>query len=71
MLADQHGRWYGKGFSSLIDNRLAFRKQVRFPRSGVYRFVVWQGMRMDVLPHVTGVGLRIEKPQDSADAASI
>ncbi|MDR0566991.1 MAG: gliding motility lipoprotein GldH [Prevotellaceae bacterium] len=64
MLADPYGRWYGKGFSSLIDNRLAFRKHVRFPRSGTYRFEVWQGMRMDALPHVTDVGLRIEKQQD-------
>jgi gliding motility-associated lipoprotein GldH len=67
MLADPYGRWYGKGFSSVIDNRLAFRKLVRFPRSGAYRFEVRQGMRTDVLPHVLNVGLRIEKQQDYID----
>ncbi len=60
-LADQYGRWLGKGFSKLLDNRLAFRKQVQFPRSGVYRFEIRQGMRMSTLPYVSDVGLRIEK----------
>jgi gliding motility-associated lipoprotein GldH len=64
MLADLYGRWYGKGFSRIVDNRLAFRKFVRFPHEGVYRFEVQQGMRMDVLPHVINVGLRIEKQQN-------
>ncbi|MDR0688391.1 MAG: gliding motility lipoprotein GldH [Prevotellaceae bacterium] len=61
MLADQYGRWYGKGFAKVLDNRLTFRKHVRFPRSGVYRFEVQQGMRLDVLPYVANVGLRIER----------
>jgi gliding motility-associated lipoprotein GldH len=61
MLADQYGQWSGKGFSKMLDNRLAYRKLVRFPHGGVYRFEVQQGMRMDVLPHITDVGLRIEK----------
>jgi gliding motility-associated lipoprotein GldH len=61
LLADHYGRWYGKGFSRIIDNRLAFRKFVRFPHSGVYRFEVCHGMRMNVLPYVIDVGLRIEK----------
>ncbi|MDR3367387.1 MAG: gliding motility lipoprotein GldH [Prevotellaceae bacterium] len=65
MLANPYGQWYGKGFSRVIDNRLAFRKFVRFPRSGVYRFEVCQGMRMNVLPHVINVGLRIEKQEDT------
>ncbi|MDR3188594.1 MAG: gliding motility lipoprotein GldH [Prevotellaceae bacterium] len=70
MLADKYGRWNGKGFSSIMDNRLAFRKLVRFPRSGVYRFEVWQGMRMETLPHVINVGLRVEK-QDYLDATGM
>jgi gliding motility-associated lipoprotein GldH len=61
MLVDKYGRWYGKGFSKMLDNQLAYRKFVRFPSSGIYRFEVQQGMRMDVLPHITDVGLRIEK----------
>jgi gliding motility-associated lipoprotein GldH len=61
MLADVYGRWYGKGFSKLIDNRLAFRKFVRFPYKGVYRFEIKQGMRMDMLPEISDVGLRIEQ----------
>jgi gliding motility-associated lipoprotein GldH len=63
MLSDDYGRWLGKGFSKYIDNRLIFRKQVQFPRRGVYQFEIQQGMRMDVLPHVSNVGLRIERTQ--------
>lgn len=63
MLADQFGRWQGKGFSKILDNRLIFRKFVRFPRSGIYRIEIQQGMRMEVLPHVSDVGLRIEKAE--------
>ncbi|MDR3296763.1 MAG: gliding motility lipoprotein GldH [Prevotellaceae bacterium] len=61
MLSDDYGRWLGKGFSKYIDNRLIFRKQVQFPRRGIYQFEIQQGMRMDVLPQVSNVGLRIEK----------
>ncbi len=63
MLADQYGHWQGKGFSKILDNRLIFRKSVRFPRSGIYKFEIQQGMRMNVLPHVSNVGLRIEKAE--------
>lgn len=60
MLTDDYGRWLGKGFSKIIDNRLAYRKQVRFPESGTYKFEIQQGMRMYVLPEISDVGLRIE-----------
>ncbi|MDR1225707.1 MAG: gliding motility lipoprotein GldH [Prevotellaceae bacterium] len=61
MLTDAYGRWYGKGFSKVIDNRLAFRKFVRFPSKGMYRFEIKQGMRNDILPEISDVGLRIER----------
>jgi gliding motility-associated lipoprotein GldH len=61
MLADQYGRWQGKGFSKMLDNRLIFRKYVQFPQRGAYRFEVRQGMRTEVLPHISDVGLRVEK----------
>jgi len=61
MLADQYGRWQGKGFSKMLDNRLSFRKFVQFPRRGIYTFEIQQGMRTEVLPHISDVGLRIEK----------
>ncbi len=63
MLADQYGHWVGKGFSKMLDNRLIFRKYVQFPHSGIYKFEVQQGMRADVLPHISDVGLRVEKAE--------
>ncbi|MGL4364004.1 MAG: gliding motility lipoprotein GldH [Bacteroidales bacterium] len=61
MLADQYGKWYGKGFSHLLDNRLLYQKQVHFPQSGVYRFEIQQGMRNETLQYISDVGICIEK----------
>jgi gliding motility-associated lipoprotein GldH len=61
MLTDDYGRWLGKGFSKILDNRLIFRKFVQFPQAGVYQFKIQQGMRNEVLPYISSVGLRVEK----------
>ncbi|MGL5913132.1 MAG: gliding motility lipoprotein GldH [Bacteroidales bacterium] len=61
MLADQYGKWYGKGFSYLLDNRLVYQQNVQFPHSGIYRFDIQQGMRNELLQHISDIGLRIEK----------
>ncbi|GHT69826.1 hypothetical protein FACS189452_10580 [Bacteroidia bacterium] len=61
MLTDSYGRWFGKGFSHIIDNRLEYKKYVQFPTSGTYRFEIQQGMRMYFLLEVVNVGLRIER----------
>jgi gliding motility-associated lipoprotein GldH len=59
MLADKYGRWLGKGFSKVVDNRLAYKRYVQFPTAGIYRIEIRQGMRNVVLPHITDVGVRI------------
>ncbi|MDR3328505.1 MAG: gliding motility lipoprotein GldH [Prevotellaceae bacterium] len=61
MLADLYGRWLGAGAASIINNRLAYRKSVRFSQEGTYHVAVQQGMRTEALLHVVSVGLRIEK----------
>lgn len=61
MLTDDNGRWLGQGFSTIIDSRLAYRQYVKFTQCGVFRFDIRQGMRKNVLPYITDVGLRIEK----------
>ncbi|WP_320054353.1 gliding motility lipoprotein GldH [uncultured Acetobacteroides sp.] len=61
VLADESGRWLGKGFSKYWDGRFAMRKNVKFPEKGVYSFTIQQGMRLEELPGIHDVGIRIER----------
>jgi gliding motility-associated lipoprotein GldH len=61
VLADNHGRWIGKGGGSLHQLPVLFQQQVRFSKLGVYRFELIQGMREDTLTGIHDIGLRIIK----------
>ena len=61
VLADETGRWYGKGQGDLHDNRFIFRSNVRFPLAGKYHVDIEQAMRMEQLPGVLNAGIRIER----------
>lgn len=61
ILADPSGKWLGKGFSGLYDNRLIYRRNVYFPESGRYTLRIRHGMRPETLRGITDVGVRIEK----------
>ena len=61
VLADNHGRWIGKGGGSLHQLPVSFMQQVKFPKLGVYRFELIQGMREDTLAGIHDIGLRIIK----------
>lgn len=63
ILSDVHGKWTGKGFSQLWDNRFLFRKNVRFAGTGNYLFQIRQGMRENELPGITDVGIRMVNSQ--------
>jgi gliding motility-associated lipoprotein GldH len=60
-LADESGKWLGDGLGDIWDNRVLFRSNFRFPEKGLYKFELEQGMRIDPLPQIMDVGLRIEK----------
>jgi gliding motility-associated lipoprotein GldH len=62
-LADIQGRWLGKGQGRIIDNRILFRKSVRFSQAGVYSFEYEQGMRVNQLYGIEDIGIRIEKSE--------
>lgn len=62
ILADDKGRWFGEGLGDLWDARILFKKNVRFSQGGTYTFEYEQAMRVDKLPGVMDIGLRIEKP---------
>jgi gliding motility-associated lipoprotein GldH len=61
ILADNNGRWLGKGSGDVWDNQVLFKRGVRFKQAGIYKFTYEQAMRVESLPQIMDVGLRIEK----------
>jgi len=62
LLADDKGKWFGEGLGDLWDAQILFKRNVRFSQSGTYIFEFEQAMRVENLPGVMDVGMRIEKP---------
>jgi gliding motility-associated lipoprotein GldH len=60
-LADEKGKWYGKGFGDIHELKLPFKTNVFFPVKGTYQFKIQHGMRIEDLKGVYDFGLRIEK----------
>ena len=61
ILADEKGRWLGKGLGDIVDNQILYKKNVLFPNPGTYTFEYEQAMRIENLPFIMDVGLRVEK----------
>jgi gliding motility-associated lipoprotein GldH len=64
VLADETGKWLGNGMGDIYDNQIPFKRNVRFPVTGKYTFEMQHGMRVEDLPLIMDVGLRIEKAGD-------
>ncbi|CAM1345479.1 gliding motility lipoprotein GldH [Tenacibaculum amylolyticum] len=67
-MADETGKFLGKGYSELKENKLFYKEQILFPVTGTYQLEISQAMRKNgeidgvtVLDGVTDVGFRIEK----------
>jgi gliding motility-associated lipoprotein GldH len=60
-LAANDGKWFGKGIGDIRDIRVLFKKNLAFPMKGRYHFSIEQAMRMNPLPYVFDVGIRLEK----------
>jgi gliding motility-associated lipoprotein GldH len=63
ILADEKGKWLGKGLGDIYDNQIPFKRNVRFPQAGNYVFEIQHGMRSEIVPLIMDVGLRIEKAE--------
>ncbi len=61
LLADDEGKWLGKGLGDLKDCRYLLKKGVRFHQQGIYTFEIEQAMRIDKLEGIESIGIRIEK----------
>ena len=60
-LADEKGKWYGKGFGDIHELNLPYKSNVFFPLKGTYLFKIQHGMRIEDLKSVYDFGLKIEK----------
>lgn len=60
-LADEKGKWFGKGFGDIHELDLPYKSNVFFPKKGNYQFTIRHGMRAEALVGVYDFGLRIEK----------
>ena len=60
VLAEPSGKWKGKGFGSIWQNRFIYKQNVRFPEKGKYIFEIEQAMRIEDLQGIVDVGLRAE-----------
>jgi gliding motility-associated lipoprotein GldH len=60
-LADEKGKWYGKGFGDIHELNLPYRSNVYFPVKGTYQFKIQHGMRTEDLKGVYDFGVRLEK----------
>ncbi len=60
-LADEKGRWLGKGAANLFTSRHPYKMNIRFPYRGIYTFDIEQALRETELKHISSVGLQIDK----------
>ncbi len=59
-LADEKGKWYGKGIGDIHELLLPYKSNVYFPAKGIYKFKIQHGMRDEDLKGVYDVGLKVE-----------
>jgi len=54
------GKPLGDGMGDIFDNRFTILDDYHFDNPGIYRFKIKQYMRMEHLPEIMAVGLRVE-----------
>ena len=63
-LAQADGKWLGRGMNEIWQHQMSIsgaQGYHRFPKKGVYTIQLEQIMRVDPLPEIMSVGIRIEK----------
>ncbi|MBP7172603.1 MAG: gliding motility lipoprotein GldH [Cloacibacterium sp.] len=59
-LAKSNGEWLGSGFGSTKEILFQYKVGYRFPANGKYRVEVKHGMRMNTLPGIEDLGVKLE-----------
>jgi gliding motility-associated lipoprotein GldH len=60
VLADQKGKWVGKGAADIYTSRHPFKMNVRFPYRGIYCFDIQQALWDTDLKNISDIGLQID-----------
>jgi len=60
-LANDEGRWLGRGSGGRYSMEIPYRYRVRFPYPGTYSIEIQHGMRASELVYITDVGIRVQK----------
>jgi gliding motility-associated lipoprotein GldH len=60
ILADDRGKWLGKGLGDIHPYQLQFKPRKKFKQAGIYSYSLEQNMRDDILANVVSAGVRIE-----------
>jgi gliding motility-associated lipoprotein GldH len=61
VLANDHGKWLGKGAASVFTMYYPYKTNIRFPLPGIYTFRIEQAMWVRDLKNVSDIGLLVEK----------
>ncbi len=61
LLSAPDGKWLGKGHGKIKENRILLKRNVVFPRKGIYEFKFEQAMRVEELQGMEDFGIRIER----------
>ena len=65
-LAQADGQWMGRGMNEIWEHQMPLTRDgnaIRFSKKGEYKIELEQIMRVDPLPEVMSVGIRLEKNQ--------
>lgn len=61
LLSEPDGHWYGDCLGDNCDIQIPIQERAMFPLPGTYIFKITQDMRVNPLPYVKSVGMRIAK----------
>jgi gliding motility-associated lipoprotein GldH len=60
-LADERGKWLGKGTADIYTTKHPFKVNVRFPYRGIYSFDIRQALWDTKLRNISDIGLEIDR----------
>lgn len=63
VLSEPDGHWFGDCTGDNCDMQISIQNNAYFPQPGKYTFAISQDMRVDPLPFMKSVGMRIEKAE--------
>lgn len=61
LLSEPDGHWYGDCLGDNCDLQVSIQQNAFFPLPGKYTFKITQDMRVNPLPYIKSVGMRVEQ----------